>query len=87
MPNHCSNDLYISGPVANTRKKLDDELGAVLVDDVLKYLDELRESGVTNMWGVSAYVQKEYKMAGVTEQQSLDLTTFWMDTFSERHPE
>jgi hypothetical protein len=73
--------------VAKTRKELDDELGSPLVDEVLEYLDDLRDSGITNMFGAPAYVQKEFKMAGVTEQQSFDLTTFWMNTFSERHPE
>lgn len=73
--------------MAKTRKELDDELGSLFVDDVLEYLDELRESGVTNMYGASAYVEREYKMSGITKQQSIDLTGMWMDTFTERHPE
>jgi hypothetical protein len=72
--------------VAKTRKELDDELGSLLVDDVLEYLDDLRDSGITNMYGAPAYVEKEFKMAGMTKQQSIDLTGMWMDTFTERHP-
>lgn len=73
--------------MAKTRKELDDELGSLLVDDVLEYLDDLRDSGITNMWGAPAYVEKEYKMAGVTKKQSMDLTGYWMESFTERHPE
>ena len=72
--------------MAKTRKELNDELGVLLVDEVLEYLDDLRESGVTNMFGASEYVLKEFKMVGITKQHSFDLTGMWMSTFSERHP-
>ena len=30
-------------------------------EDVLLYLDELLESGVTNMYGAGSYIQEEFK--------------------------
>jgi len=50
-------------------------------DNHLEFLDRLRNSGETNMFGARPYVQKHFglntKDAGAILQQ-------WMDTFSER---
>ena len=46
------------------------------------YLDMLRESGETNMWGASTYLKSEFGMDGKSAQSILSL---WMDTFEERH--
>jgi len=47
------------------------------------YLDDLRESGETNMYGAGAYLQAEYGLDKATARKVL---TKWMETFSERHP-
>ena len=47
------------------------------------FLDELRESGVTNMFGAAPYIVEEF---GVTRQEAKDLLLNWMQTFEERHP-
>ena len=33
-----------------------------VTDEHLEYLDELRESGDTNMWGASRYVEEEFDL-------------------------
>jgi hypothetical protein len=47
------------------------------------FLDELRESGATNMFGAAPYIVEEF---GVTRQEAKDLLLNWMQTFEERHP-
>jgi hypothetical protein len=44
------------------------------------YLDELRESGVTNMFGAPSYV---VAMFGVDKKTALEVTSPWMRTFAE----
>lgn len=46
-----------------------------------EYLDGLRESGVTNMFGASPYVQKEF---GVSGKEAGAILSDWMKTFSQR---
>ena len=52
-------------------------------DEHLKYLDNLRDSGVVNMWGASPYLKDAF---GLTIEQARDIHSYWMQTFSERHP-
>jgi hypothetical protein len=49
----------------------------------LVYLDRLRESGVTNMFGASPYLVREF---GLSWDESYEVLSEWMHTFSERHP-
>ncbi len=49
-------------------------------EDHLLYLDDLRESGQTNMFGAPAYVEQEFD---VTEEESRVITQYWMDTFGD----
>ena len=51
-------------------------------EDVFVYLDNVRESGVTNMYGASPYIREEF---GVNRYEANRLLTKWMETFSERH--
>lgn len=55
-----------------------------VTDEHLEFLDELRSSGVTNMYGAAPYVQKAFK--GLGHDKSVRVLTYWMRTFSERHP-
>ena len=48
------------------------------------FLDMLRESGVTNMFGASPYIREEFE---VTRYDANRFLTKWMETFSERHPQ
>jgi len=47
-------------------------------EQVNYFLDELRESGVTNMFGAAPYIVEEF---GVTRQEAKDLLLNWMQTF------
>jgi hypothetical protein len=51
-------------------------------EEVFEYLDELRDSGATNMFGAAPYVQTTF---GVSYNDAKDLVVEWMTTFSERH--
>jgi hypothetical protein len=51
--------------------------------EVFEFLDRLRESGVTNMYGAGAYIEREFSME---KAEAKDLLIKWMKTFSERHP-
>lgn len=47
------------------------------------YLDGLRISGVTNMYGASPYLQRKY---GLDRQKAIDVLADWMKTFEKRNP-
>ena len=51
-------------------------------EQVNYFLDELRDSGSTNMFGAAPYIVEEF---GVTRQEARDLLLNWMQTFEERH--
>ena len=63
--------------MTNKRKK-----PVCLTDDHLIYLDDLRESGVTNMWGAEQYLESAF---GLDRVESRDVLLYWMATFGERH--
>ena len=49
-----------------------------------KYLDDLRESGVTNMFGSAPYLGFTFVL---TKSEAREVLSRWMQTFAERHPE
>ena len=49
-------------------------------DEQLDYLDDLRESGVTNMFGAGAYLQEEF---GLDKIEAREILMYWMETFGE----
>ena len=55
-----------------------------LAEEHLLYLDDLRKSGVTNMFGAVPYILLEYP--DLSEQQAKKVLIYWMKTFSDRHP-
>lgn len=50
-------------------------------NEVNIFLDILRSSGVTNMWGAGTYIQEHFD---VSKYQAGDFLKEWMQTFSER---
>lgn len=54
-----------------------------LDDEHLEYLDQLRKSGVTNMFGATPYLMDTFDMSRGNATKAL---SYWMATFSERHP-
>jgi len=53
-------------------------------NEVFEFLDDLRDSGVTNMFGASPYIVDMFE---VEPKEARELLTKWMETFSERHPQ
>lgn len=50
----------------------------------LEYLDNLRESGITNMFGAAPYLANAFHL-GMADARLILME--WMRTFGERHPE
>jgi len=48
------------------------------------FLDNLRESGVTNMFGATPYLMEEF--SDLSKVEAREILKSWMDTFSDRHP-
>lgn len=53
------------------------------MDKYFEYLDGLRESGVSNMYGATPYLVQAFD---ITNMEAREILKAWMDTFSERHP-
>lgn len=53
------------------------------LEEYLEFLDDLRESGVTNMFGAGTYIREAFDIA---RNESNKILTYWMHTFSERNP-
>jgi len=53
------------------------------MDKYFEYLDDLRESGVTNMFGAGAYLEADF---GLDRNEARKVLSKWMETFDERHP-
>lgn len=51
-------------------------------EEVFIYLDSLRESGITNMFGAAPYIEINFK---VNTTDSRKLLKEWMETFPKRH--
>jgi len=45
---------------------------------VFEYLNDLRESGVVNMFGAAPYIQKEFD---VSRKEAMKLLFYWMKQF------
>ena len=45
-------------------------------EEVFQYLEALRESGVTNMWGAPAYLQEEF---GFDKREAREWFFDWME--------
>jgi len=57
------------------------ERPAYLTEDHLTYLDALRRSGVTNMFGAGPYLVEKFLL---TREQSHETLAYWMRMFGER---
>lgn len=50
--------------------------------DYYVYLDELRKSGVVNMFGASVYLEKKCRL---DHETAIAVLADWMKTFNARH--
>ena len=55
----------------------------VCKNEHLEYLDILRETGVTNMFGARPWLQNAYP--DLSKIDARDILLYWMDSFSDRH--
>jgi len=60
--------------------KIDEILDEGVVKDMHVFLDALRDSGVTNMFGAAPYLQKEF---GLEKGEARQVLANWMQSFSE----
>ena len=51
--------------------------------EYFEYLDDLRESGDTNMYGAGPYLQREFDLE---RREAREIVLAWMRSFDERHP-
>ena len=69
---------------AYRREKLTGQVGRQpSQEEVNVYLDRLRASGVTNMFGAPAYMMRKF---GMDKQTAFTMWEEWARTFSQRHP-
>jgi hypothetical protein len=59
------------------------ERPTIVTDEHLIYLDKLRVSGTTNMFGAGPYVAAAF---GLDKQDAREVVLYWMASFKERHP-
>ena len=57
----------------------------VMKEDYLVFLDDLRETRETNMFGAAPYLEEEF--SELDRKSATKVLFYWMETFSERHPE
>ncbi len=57
------------------------ERPSIVLDEHLTYLDDLRESGVTNMFGGGAYLMDEFAL---NTRDARTVLMYWMQSFEER---
>jgi hypothetical protein len=55
----------------------------IVFDEHLEYLDNLRDSGETNMFGAVPYLVRVFRLSKADARIVL---AYWMATFGERHP-
>lgn len=53
-----------------------------LQDKHLKYLDVLRGTGVTNMWGAQPWLKNAFPR--LTNDEASKILDYWMRTFADR---
>ena len=60
--------------------KIDEMLGEGVIKDMHTFLNDLRDSGVTNMFGAAPYLQREF---GLDKREARQVLANWMQSFSE----
>ena len=57
------------------------ERPVIVENDHLVYLDRLRDSGVTNMYGATPYLRK--KFPDLSNEQATQILSYWMRSFGK----
>lgn len=58
---------------------------ACVTETHLIFLDALRLTGITNMYGACPYLREAF--SGMDNETSSKILAYWMRTFVERHPD
>jgi predicted aconitase len=53
----------------------------VMKEDYFQFLDTLRESGITNMFGATPYLIDEF---GLSKSEARDILVSWMESFPRK---
>lgn len=53
-----------------------------VTDEHIDFLDDLRESGVTNMFGARPYLAERF---GLDRQESSKIHQYWMESFGKKN--
>ena len=53
-----------------------------ITNEQIQFLDDLRDSGIVNMFGAGPYIQEEF---GVSKHDANRILNHWMGTYNERH--
>jgi len=61
-------------------QELIEEYGETFLEEVFEYLVELRDSGETNMYGASSYIEEEFDLP---RRKGGPFLIAWMDSFKE----
>jgi hypothetical protein len=59
-------------------------IGPDQLTEYFQFLDDLRETGSTNMFGAAPYLQRTYR--GMTREEAHTVLVAWQDTFSNTLP-
>ena len=51
-----------------------------ITDEHLEYLDNLRESGITNMFGAGSFLMTDLDMS---KREASRVLNYWMETFGD----
>jgi hypothetical protein len=54
-------------------------------NEYFEYLDDLRESGIVNMFGARPFLMKEFPQ--LNKNEAGEIMSEWMKTFADRHKE
>lgn len=54
-----------------------------VTNEHLEFLDDLRESGATNMFGARPYLMEAFP--DLSDEEAATALAYWMKTFGERH--
>jgi len=53
-----------------------------ITDEHLEFLDDLRDNGITNMFGAGSYLEEAFDMSS---REATYVLQQWMETYGERH--
>ena len=62
------------------KNKMAERQSTIEEQEVFEYLNDLRESGATNMFGAPPYVEREFS---ISKSESRKIVSLWMNNFSE----